>query len=582
MLKSLLYHLNHLNPNKPKTNYLKLAKAFVAIFILISITIKIIPILAQESEPTQDTIDTSAYDQFVDQNHEAKQNISAENWNTNMFDTTAINICDALSGQCPTTTNITENISQNGIYIPGGMLGITNNLIAQTYTPPASGVQYLAQLKDNLLGVKPAYAQGVGFVGLEPLLPIWRGFRNIVYLLSTVFFVVLGIMVMFRLKINPQTVLTVQNAVPQVITTLLLVTFSYAIAGLLIDLTYLIQNIVLVLLFQVQGKGLNQNLFDETSGIRWSNLWKQYNFKNLSDAALGDISRLAKMALPANLIFLLSGILFAIIGSFFTITTATGALPVAGVMATFGAIGGVIILIILFILILVSLFGFFFGLIKAYVNVIFKIVLAPLEIGLGAIPGMKLGFSSWANNLFANLMVFPICLLFLVLANIIIEKTSGGNLWAPTMVKYNVIGTIVSAAGISGGIIPAAVGFTTILLLKQLPALIPQVIFAIKPSGLEQAIGQTMDLSKKPWFNYGRQAVIAQTVPTMLGQVATNLGNVDTTKGNIFQKGIAYVNQKVVTTQSKKKGTGDKGLFDVLGGHLGAAKADIEKGKIKL
>jgi len=151
MLKSLLYHLNHLNPNKPKTNYLKLAKAFVAIFILISITIKIIPILAQESEPTQDTIDTSAYDQFVDQNHEAKQNISAENWNANMFDTTAINICDALSGQCPTTTNITENISQNGIYIPGGMLGITNNLIAQTYTPPASGVQYLAQLKDNSL-----------------------------------------------------------------------------------------------------------------------------------------------------------------------------------------------------------------------------------------------------------------------------------------------------------------------------------------------------------------------------------------------------------------------------------------------
>lgn len=480
MLKSFLYRLNHINPSKPKTNYLKLAKTLVAIFILVSITLKIIPILAQESEPTEDTVDTSAYDQFVDQNHEAKQNISAENWNANMFDTTAINICDALTGQCPTTTNITENISQNGIYIPGGMLGTTNNLIAQTYTPPASGVQYLAQLKDNLLGVKPAYAQGVGFVGLEPLLPIWRGFRNVVYLLSTVFFVVLGIMVMFRLKINPQTVLTVQNAVPQVITTLLLVTFSYAIAGLLIDLTYLIQNIVLILLFGVQGKTLSENLF---SGLSFNNLLNRYNFKNLSDAALGDVFRLTKLALPSSMLFALGTIIGTLVGSIIQL----GHGSVIG-----GAVGGVIVVIIVNLLILISMIKFFFGLIKAYVNIIFKIILAPLEIGAGAIPGMKIGFSSWANGLFANLLIFPICLLFLVLANIIIDKTSGNiNVWAPTMVKYNIPASLVRFfGGVSGGIIPISVGFVSVLLMSKLPEIIPQVFFAIKPSPLESTIGE--------------------------------------------------------------------------------------------
>lgn len=477
MFKSLLYRLNHINPSKPKTNYLKLAKTLVAIFILISITLKIIPTLAQEANIT-------------DQVHEAKQaGINAEGWNENQFVTTAVNICDATIGLCPTEQNIQESITLNGRYVPGGMIASTSNLIAQTYNQPASGIQYLAQLKDNLLGVKPAYAQGIGFEGLEPLLPIWRGFRNIVYLLSTVFFVVLGIMVMFRLKINPQTVLTVQNAVPQVITTLLLVTFSYAIAGLLIDLTYFVQNVVLVLLFQVQGKNLSQNLFPGTMPNVFG--LGQYNFKNLSDAALGDIFRLTSMALPSFMIFILSSVLGLLVGTIFSVATMNPAAAIIGTQA--GAAGGIIIIIIINIIILISLIKFFIGLIKAYVNIIFKIILAPLEIGAGAIPGMKIGFGSWANNLFANLLIFPICLLFLVLANIIIEKTSStSGLWAPTMVKYNLPGTLASlAGGLGGGLIPMAVGFITIILMAKLPEIIPQVFFAIKPSGLQQAIGQS-------------------------------------------------------------------------------------------
>jgi len=130
---------------------------------------------------------------------------------------------------------------------------------------------------------------------------------------------------------------------------------------------------------------------------------------------------------------------------------------------------------------------------KAYVNIIFKIILAPLEIGLGAIPGMKIGFSSWINGLFANLMIFPISLLFMVLANIIIEETSGtSGLWAPSMVKYNAPGTVASLlTSVSGGLVPVAVGISSLMILGKLPELIPQVIFAIKPGGFESAIAQS-------------------------------------------------------------------------------------------
>jgi hypothetical protein len=152
-------------------------------------------------------------------------------------------------------------------WVPGGALGFTNSLIASLYAaPPASGVMYLADLWHNKFLGKPAYAQGVGFKGLQPILPLWRGFRNVVYLLSSLIFIIIGIMIILRVKISPQAIVTIQSAIPQIITTLILVTFSYAIAGLAIDLMYLFQDMAIATLFTAMGKGFNQNLLKEDLG----------------------------------------------------------------------------------------------------------------------------------------------------------------------------------------------------------------------------------------------------------------------------------------------------------------------------
>ncbi len=394
-------------------------------------------------------------------------------------------------GDVPTVEKIQQSVSDNGYYLPGGVIGSANNLISQTFSKQASGVQYLALIKDNILG-KPVYAQGVGFVGLEPLLPIWRGFRNVVYLLSTVYFVVLGIMVMFRLKLNPQTILTAQSAVPQVIVTLLLVTFSYAIAGLLIDLSYLIQNIVLVLFFQIQGKNLNQNLFSEIAGVGGlTTLTKQFSFRNLTDATSGDLFRLASLALPKNLLFLLGtmlgALIFGLLGFFVGAGVGTAVGAGSGLV-----LGGTLLIFILGIIVSINLGKLFFGLAKTYINILLKIILAPLEIGLGAIPGMKTGFSSWVSGLFANILVFPICLLFLVLINLIIEKVSfTSSLWTPSLIKSNPTGILITILGAySGGFVPAIIGFMSLLMLSKLPDMITQVFFSMKPSGMESMIGK--------------------------------------------------------------------------------------------
>ena len=57
-------------------------------------------------------------------------------------------------------------------------------------------------------------------------------------------------MVMFRANISPQAVATVQDSLPRIVIALVLVTFSYAIVGLMIDLMFVILNIIINTLAQ--------------------------------------------------------------------------------------------------------------------------------------------------------------------------------------------------------------------------------------------------------------------------------------------------------------------------------------------
>ncbi len=124
----------------------------------------------------------------------------------------------------------------------GGAVSMGGDVIASLYdNPPASGAVYIAYTLDNMGIVQPAYAQeGAGFRAFLPILPLWRAFRNLAYIGFIIVFVVMGFSIMFRTRISPQAVMTVQAALPKIIVSLIMVTFSYAIAGLMIDLSYVL------------------------------------------------------------------------------------------------------------------------------------------------------------------------------------------------------------------------------------------------------------------------------------------------------------------------------------------------------
>ena len=122
----------------------------------------------------------------------------------------------------------------------GGAIGLVNHMIVLTYTPPLHTGDYFSYLAQNFGIVKPAYAQitGSGFDGIKPLLGLWTAFRNFVYLLFVAVFVIIGFAIMLRVKIDPRTVMSISNQLPHIIIGILLVTFSFAISGLLIDIMW--------------------------------------------------------------------------------------------------------------------------------------------------------------------------------------------------------------------------------------------------------------------------------------------------------------------------------------------------------
>lgn len=345
----------------------------------------------------------------------------------------------------------------------GGALGLMGNMIAATYDIPVSSGDYFRYMASNfgiaqktnaapiVVGDDPclvdptlcqdgnsglSFGTGNGFEGLRPLLGIWTSMRNLVYLLFVLLFIVLGLGIMFRIQIDPRAVMSIQSQLPKIVIALILVTFSYAIAGFLIDMMY-VSLYLIINVFQAPGLqasttldtnpinatgglgGIGGIAYDASKGIAGT-------LTSLFSGTFGDFFRGA-----INMIFGIfsgGGAIGGGIGAAIGIVGGPVGMAIGGLIG--GAIGGLatqfgiipgpepftivvgaIAWVIISIALLTALFRLWFTLIKTYVFILINITFAPLWIAFGLLPGSSLSFGNWLRSLVSDLAAFPIVLI---------------------------------------------------------------------------------------------------------------------------------------------------------------------------
>lgn len=340
------------------------------------------------------------------------------------------------TGAAPTTENLQNSTvaSKGSGLIPG-----TFSLISLMYANPvANSKTYVADVMDSAGLAPKAYAQGLGFASLNPVLNLWKAFRNISYFFFIILFIVIGFMIMFRQKIGGQAVVTAQQAIPSIIVSLVLVTFSYAIAGFMIDLMYLV-------MFMIVGLFGDAIIADTSITAMDGNRLLDMNILQLTGTLFGSVWGSKPIT---------EHLLGQILDSIGAASQGTG----LNQFVSLG--GGMIISLVISLAVLIGAFRLFFELLKSYFSVVVGVVTAPIMLMVGAIPGKNV-FWPWLKNIIGNLAAFPTVLLVLVL---FLEFTKDADLAGTTggfMPPY-LMGT--GAAGIIGPLM----GLATILALPEI------------------------------------------------------------------------------------------------------------------
>jgi hypothetical protein len=332
----------------------------------------------------------------------------------------------------------------------GGAIGAVGTGIAALYTPPASSTTYIADLLHSAHIIPQAQAQGLGFAALDPILETWKVFRNVAYLFFVLIFLAIGFMIMFRQKIGGQTVVTAQQAIPGIIISLIFVTFSYAIAGFMIDIMYLLMYLLVGLFNPSQGTGiLDHDIF----GAIWRILIGE-----------GEISSI-----------------FSSVGDAVGQLTGSFAGDLVGDLGdALGWLAGITAALVVGVAIVIAAFKIFFELLKTYISIIISVATAPVMLMLGAIPGQN-NFFKWLKGLFGNLMVFPTVLMAFIIYDMFTQQQSASG----GVGQGGFIPPFLPGRG-AGNAIVTLVGIGILLV-------IPEIIKEVKKAfGAEGGIAETL------------------------------------------------------------------------------------------
>lgn len=363
-----------------------------------------------------------------------------------------LSLCTLTGQECNNKKTAQENYQNS-------FSGIIDNLFTSVFfIPPASSIYWAHNSLEKAQLIPKSYAQnqstpGIGLASLQLVYKLWENMRNFSFVIIVLVLVSIGFMIMFRMKINPQTVISIENALPKIIITLILITFSYPIVGLLIDLVYISLPIIKDLFINVLPNDKINHVFNQFTNSKVapiSIVFDRDNFGMYWNAYVGilggkifgldNLGANYFVAILLNIgIFLIAMRLINPFNEWFLnfIDTTVGieifakldiriGKLIVGIL-TFIVIITIIPLLIVFFGMLFLAFRIFFTLLSSLINLIIYIVIGPIYLLLEAVPG-KSSFSSWFKNILGNLIVFPGFLFLIYFSRTIHFNLTTGNI----------------------------------------------------------------------------------------------------------------------------------------------------------
>ena len=347
----------------------------------------------------------------------------------------------------------------------GGALGGLGTVLVALYTnPPTSTGEYLASVGEGL-GIKNAYAQNIGSGGssgdavIKPVLKLWQISRNLSYLAFILVFIAIGFMIMLRAKISPQAVITAQAALPGLVIGLILVTFSYFISALLIDLAFIGMNLVVFLFTQpgIQNAvsnpreiGANLNVFSLFSGFVLNGV----HFTNLVGPIRDTFSGIIPVFSSNNPISWLGGTLI-------------------------GGTIGILVMFIVLIAVLAQMFVLLWKLVSCYIAIFVTVIAGPLIIMSSSLPGRGDKMGLWWKTLLGNALVFPAVFAVFLLAGVILGNSNPAD-FSTTLPLF---------AGLPVDILRTIIAYGLVLGTPAVPDMVKKAIGVPDLAGIPQEAG---------------------------------------------------------------------------------------------
>ncbi len=361
-----------------------------------------------------------------------------------LYDITSAIMCQLIgidfvnpAQTCLGIDNETNKIGfiKNDSHLPlNGALGSLVGMITMTYDIPIRTGDYINYLSSGFGIIKPAYAQSTGFENLTALMNLWKKVRDLTYTGFVLIFVLIGIGVMLRVKLDPRTVMTLENQIPKVVIYIMLITFSYAIVGLAIDMmwvtTYTGINIISGDTLCEDGgtlaaKGTSLVLdnplhyVNNTLGCPWgANKTTTLELGWNVGRSIGEI--VSRMLLsvfgidPGSLDGKCSIVFNGIV------TCAKRAIN-----SFIANIIGALVALVIVIAILVQLGRVWLMLIKSYIYILLYTILGPIWIIAGLLPNnTNFGFTQWMRRIIFSLSLYPLTIFLFLLAVALVSDPS--------------------------------------------------------------------------------------------------------------------------------------------------------------